>query len=267
MHRQTFVLAIITLFISLLFSGCSTYSDLPAGTRMSIGQKSSGIIEHEIVGDSSGQQQPYKSAEYVVGPNDVLYINVNSSPEFSMGSSGSSTKVSGYRVDGSGCIYLPIAGEVSVAGMTLGDARTHIQKALLPYFNNPWVVVEIAEYRNRQVFVFGAVKKSGPIPLSASGMNLAQAIASAELRDAGASIHYVRIIRSFTPDKGELLVIDFEKVLKGKTVPMQLQEGDIVYVPKSAFGSWNDALADMLPSLQVFSSALQPFVNIKYLKQ
>ena len=267
MCRQTVLLAIFSLFISLYLSGCSTYSDLPAGTSMSIGQKSSGVVDCEMVGDSWGQQKPYKSTEYVIGPNDVLYINVNGSPEFSIGSSGGSIKVSGYRVDGRGYIYVPIAGKVSVAGLTLGEARTHIQKAFLPYFNNPWVVAEIAEYRNRQVFVFGAVKKSGPISLSASGMNLAQAIASAELRDSGASIHYVRIIRSLTPDKGELLVVDFERVLKGKNVPMQLQEGDIVYVPKSAFGTWNDALADMLPSLQVFSSALQPFVNIKYLKQ
>jgi len=98
-------------------------------------------------------------------------------------------------------------------------------------------------------------------------MNLAQAIANAELRDTGANYRFVRIIRSNTPTQGELLVVNFEDVLNGKNMPMQLQEGDIVYVPKSAFGTWNDAIADLLPSLQAVSSMLQPFVNIKYLTQ
>ena len=31
------------------------------------------------------------------------------------------------------------------------------------------------------------------------------------------------------------------------------------------YGTWNDALAELLPTLQAISAALQPFVSIKYL--
>jgi polysaccharide export outer membrane protein len=43
-------------------------------------------------------------------------------------------------------------------------------------------------------------------------------------------------------------------------------EGDIVYVPRSAVGNWNQALREMLPSLQTVSAILQPFVQVKFLK-
>jgi polysaccharide export outer membrane protein len=56
-------------------------------------------------------------------------------------------------------------------------------------------------------------------------------------------------------------------VLRGEALPMQLHDGDIVYVPKSGFGTWNDVIADILPSLQTVSAVLQPFVSIKFLSQ
>ena len=97
-------------------------------------------------------------------------------------------------------------------------------------------------------------------------MNLAQAIAGAQLRDTGYNLEKVRIIRSLTPTQGELLVVNFKRVMQGKALPMALHEGDIIYIPKSTMGGWNDAISDILPSLQAVSSSLQPFVNIKYLK-
>ncbi|NVN97821.1 MAG: polysaccharide biosynthesis/export family protein [Geobacteraceae bacterium] len=141
-----------------------------------------------------------------------------------------------------------------------GDARQNI-----------WLqggdTIYIPDNRTQQVFVFGAVKKSGPVPVPNTGLNLAQVIAAADFRDAGFDMNHLRIIRSISPTRGELLVVDYEKILRGEAVPLQLQDGDIVYVPKNSFGGWNDAIAEILPSLQAVSAILQPFVTIKYLNQ
>jgi len=264
MPDRTVISSLIAFFLMLYFSGCATYSELPSGSRVSVGERPVGVIERQVIEVTLSPEMPYKSADYVIGPNDVLSINISGKPEFSQSFAGS--RVTGYRVDGRGYISIPLAGEVRVGNLTLSEVRSRVYTAMQPYFNNPWVVVEIVEYRNRQIFVFGAVKKPGPVPLPAVGMNLAQAIASAELRDTGYDFRHVRIIRSLSPTQGELLVVDFDRILRGKVMPMQLREGDIVYVPKSRVGSWNEVIADLLPSLQVVSSALQPFVNIKYLK-
>jgi len=278
MRFTTVLSAVVALFFTLYLSGCASYSALPAGTRMSIGENPPGVVNRQIIEVPSSEASPYQSFDYVIGPNDVLFINVNGMTEFGNGMNGSivlgtntnsmgaNTKVSGYRVDGRGYIYIPLAGELHVGGLTLSSARSVIASTMVKYFNNPYVVVEIAEYRNRQIFVFGAVTKPGPILLGSGGMNLAQAIAVAALRDTGYNLKQVRIIRSLTPTKGELLVVNFERVMHGKAVPMQLQEGDIIYIPKSVMGSWNDVISDLLPSLQGINGLLQPFVNIKYLK-
>ncbi|PIP08337.1 MAG: sugar transporter, partial [Syntrophobacteraceae bacterium CG23_combo_of_CG06-09_8_20_14_all_50_8] len=131
----------------------------------------------------------------------------------------------------------------------------------------PGDAIYIPDNKNQQVFVFGAVKKGGPVPIPAAGLNLAQAIASVELRDIGHDFRYIRIIRSLSTTRGELMVVDLDKILRGEALPLALKGGDIVYIPKGSLGTWNDAINEILPSLQIFSTILQPFVQIKYLKE
>jgi polysaccharide export outer membrane protein len=245
---------------------------------------------------------------------------------------------------------MPYLGEIQVGGMTLTQAQDRILEAAKKYLNDPWVVVEVGEYKshslyllgqfknsgtfymdrplnllqgialgngyssdadltsaklirdkktapvdindlltrgdqrqnvwlkpgdtifipdnkNMLVFVFGAVKKGGPVTIPPGGLTLAQAVATAELRDTGHDFHFIRIIRSLSATRGELMVVDFDKILRGEAMPLMLRQGDIVFVPKSGLGNWNDAINEILPSLQAFSALLQPFVSIKYLSQ
>jgi polysaccharide export outer membrane protein len=350
MKRFTSSLYSTILCLSLtLLSGCAGYVDLPAGTVKPIsGWLDSAVVEKQEVSVPELPVEPPPSKEYIIGANDVLYINVEGRPEFMVAPTTGNSKIQGSRVDGNGNIHLPIAGEIRVSGLTVSGAQTKIQEKLRTYLKDPWVVVEIAEYkshplyllgqfrapgtvymdrplnlaqgialgngfditadlrgarlnrgnrtlpvdvydllvngnvkqnawlqagdtifipdnRNQQVFVFGAVKKPGPITMLQSGLNLAQAIGSAELRDTGYDFEHIRIIRSLSPTHGELLVVDFDKILRGEATPLPLMAGDIIYVPRSHIGRWNDAIAEILPSLQAISAVLQPFVNIKYL--
>jgi polysaccharide export outer membrane protein len=355
------------LSLPLIFGGCARYRDMapgtvqkipvrvdPAALRASPGDNSP-IVEQQRVAVAP-LEEPAPSPEYIIGPNDVLYINVSGKPEFSSltattsyGNLGNIKTPSGSRVDGNGNVHLPYIGAVQVGGLTISQAEKHIADAARKFINDPWAIVEVGEYkshplyllgqfrnagtfymdrplnllqgialgngydssadltsarlirdkktmpvdindlltrgnqrynvwlkpgdtiyipdnRSKMVFVFGAVKKSGPVPIPPSGLTLAQAIATAELRDTGHDFNYIRLIRSHSTTEGELMVIDFDKILRGEAMPLVLQQGDIVYVPKSGIGTWNDTINEILPSLQVFSALLQPFVQIKYLK-
>ena len=255
---------------------------------------------------------------------------------------------SGSRVDGNGNIHLPLVGAVKADGLTVSAINYNVETALKKYVQDPSVVIEVADYRskplylmgqfrtpgvyymdrpmtflqgitmgngfdnsanlrgvrllrdkkivpvdiysliidgrieqnvwlrsgdtvfipdnrNQNVFVFGAVNKPGPIPMAQGRLNILEALAIADPRSVGSEIENVRIIRSLTTTSGELLVVDVGKIRRGETMTMQLMEGDVIFVPKSIFGNWNDALAELLPTLQAISAALQPFVNIKYL--
>jgi polysaccharide export outer membrane protein len=338
----------VATVLLLLLAGCAPYSDLRPGTVKQI--ESSAVVERQEVAVPTIEVGPAPSPDYVIGLNDVLYVNIDGHPELLVAPGNTNSKVQGSRVDGQGDIHLPLVGKVPVAGLTVTQAQTRIQEALRKYLQEPWVVVEIAEYksqplyllgqfrksgtlfmdrpltllqgialgdgyeasanlrgarlirggktmpvdvydlltrgdsranvwlqqsdtiyipdsRSTQVFIFGAVKKPGPVPMQQGGLNLAQAIANAELRETGYDFHHVRIIRSLSTTRGELLVVDFDRVLRGDALPIPLMDGDIIYVPKSEFGTWNDVLADIVPTLQAISALLQPFVNIKFLTE
>ncbi|HON59014.1 MAG TPA: polysaccharide biosynthesis/export family protein [Smithella sp.] len=351
----------------LVMGGCTLYRDIapgtvqkipvrvdPAAARAAQGGNSPVVEQQRVI--IAPLDEPAPSPEYIIGPNDVLYINVSGKPEFSSltstttyGNLGNVKTPSGSRVDGNGNVHLPFIGAVPVGGLTITQAEKRIAEAAKKFINDPWVIIEVGEYkshplyllgqfrnsgtfymdrplnllqgiamgngydgtadlssarlirdkktmpvdiyellmrgdqrhnvwlkpgdaiyipdnRSRMVFVFGAVKKAGPVTIPPDGLTLTQAIASAELRDTGHDFRYIRIIRSLSATEGELMVVDFDKILRGESMPLMLQRGDIVYVPKSAIGTWNDTINEILPSLQVFSALLQPFVQIKYLK-
>jgi polysaccharide export outer membrane protein len=136
---------------------------------------------------------------------------------------------------------------------------------------NVWLrsgdTIFVPDDRNQNVFVFGAVAKPGPVPMPNGRLTLPQALASAGIGETRGQTEYVRIIRSLSPTRGELLVVDLNRIMRGQALPYPLLEGDIIYVPRSAVGNWNQAITELLPTLQAVSAVLQPFVQIKFLTE
>lgn len=124
----------------------------------------------------------------------------------------------------------------------------------------------VPDDKNQHVFVFGAVSRSGAVAMPSGRLNISQALASAGLFETRGQVGNIRIIRSLSPTRGELITIDHHRILRGQALPFELLEGDIIYVPRSVIGTWNQAIQDLLPSLQMVSAILQPFVSIKYLR-
>jgi polysaccharide export outer membrane protein len=134
---------------------------------------------------------------------------------------------------------------------------------------NVWLkggdTIFIPDIKAQNVFVFGAVKTPGPVPFPGQ-MTLPQALSASGFGELSYDPH-IRIIRSLTTTRGELIVVDFDKIMNGRAMPFMLSEGDIIYVPRSLLGNWNVALNEMLPSLQALAGVMQPFVQLKYLMQ
>lgn len=117
----------------------------------------------------------------------------------------------------------------------------------------------------QNVFIFGAVKNPGPLPMKNGQLYLHQALAAAGgLQETGHEKN-IRIIRSISPTRGELIVVDLQKILEGESRQFPLSDGDIVYIPKNWVGDWNQAINEILPSLQLLGAVLNPFVQIKFL--
>ena len=134
----------------------------------------------------------------------------------------------------------------------------------------PGDTIFMPDNKNQTVFVFGTLNTGTgntgmAIPLPSSGLNLLQAIATAGFQKIGYHASRVYLIRSLSPTRGQLMVVDVDAIIQGKAFPLELCEGDVIYIPKSALTSWNEAINEILPTFQAFGAILTPFVQLKYL--
>ncbi|MEI9952482.1 MAG: polysaccharide biosynthesis/export family protein [Pseudomonadota bacterium] len=135
-------------------------------------------------------------------------------------------------------------------------------------------VILVPDKTSEQAFVFGSAaggnaKGSTVVPFVNGRLNLLQALAAAgyTYRDHfQGHLSETRVIRS-VGDRGELFIIDAERMFHGDVGPFELAPGDVIYIPATGLTNWNEALNQLLPSLQTISGLLTPFVQIKYLQQ
>jgi polysaccharide export outer membrane protein len=134
-------------------------------------------------------------------------------------------------------------------------------------------IILVPDKTSEQAFVFGASAggsaKGGAVSFVNGRLSLLQALAMAGFgyRDnAQGKLSKTHVIRS-AGDRGELFIVDAERILDGEASPFELAPGDVVYVPPTGLTSWNQALEQLLPTLQTVSGLLTPFVQIKYLSE
>lgn len=98
---------------------------------------------------SERQNQP---ADFPIGPGDVLEISVPGIDELQDRTA---------RVDGNGHIFLPIVGDLEVAGKTEKQIRAALNKRLEKVLYHPQADLFVKKYRSRWVAVMGAVGQPG----------------------------------------------------------------------------------------------------------
>jgi len=123
----------------------------------------------------------------------------------------------------------------------------------------PGDTVYVPNADDQKVYVLGAVRNPGEVKLVNGQLNLIQAMSVAGI--TGPYDHEkIRLIRTLSPTRGQLMVVDMGRMMDGQEMPLQLQDGDIVYVPKTKLGGWNDVIRELLPTAQLIGVIVQPFV-------
>lgn len=139
--------------------------------------------------------------------------------------------------------------EVDVRGVTAAQAEGRIQEKMAPFMRNPQVQVQLKKRtaRVKRVYVFGDVKKPGFLPM-ARNMTVMQAIAAAENYNETAILDEIRVIRA-TPDRPEVLTADISRLFTygDWSRNLQLQENDVVFVPRTRLGDTSQAANVLFP--------------------
>lgn len=132
-------------------------------------------------------------------------------------------------------------------------------------------IVVVPDNTSEVAFVFGGLPggtaRGGAVPFVNGQLEITQALAQVGFgfrERALGRLSRTRVIRS-EGDRGEFITVDVAKILQGEAAPFHLLPGDVVYVPPTAFTSWNQALEQLLPTLQTVSGILNPYVTIKLL--
>jgi polysaccharide export outer membrane protein len=166
----------------------------------------------EIVADSD---------QYIIGPEDVLYIHVWREEPL--------TRTVPVRMDG--MISLPLIQEVKAEGFTPNQLKEVITERLKKFIENPIVTVMVMEANSFKVYISGQVRTPGVYRLR-SETTLLQIIPMAGGFTDWANQKKILILRK-EGGKERRILVNYKKLVKGDDPGSNviLKAGDTIIVP------------------------------------
>jgi len=161
-------------------------------------------------------------SDYVIGPDDVLSINVWREQEL--------TRIVPVRPDGK--ISLPLVGDVEAAGSSAAQLQAILAEKLKNYVENPEVTVIVQEVRSLKFNVIGEVLRPGSYPLTKSLTVLDGLAAAGGFRDF-AKLSKIYVLRQEANGTSTRIPFNYKDVIKGKKSEqnISLQARDTIVVP------------------------------------
>lgn len=164
---------------------------------------------------------PPPSSQYIIGPEDILKINVWNEPELSL-----SVPV---RTDGK--ISIPLIHDIQVVNLTPIQLKEELTKKLSQYIENPTVSVIVEEVNSLKIFVVGNVNQPGVFDVKRE-VNILQAISMAGGFTEWAKKRKIKIFRKHGGVE-KVIKVNYNKIISGKhpELNIPLQPGDTIVVP------------------------------------
>jgi polysaccharide export outer membrane protein len=213
-------------------------ASLAAGFQNSPGFQSASLPPTQQVPQFSSQMPSTAMVrpDYIIGPDDVIAVDIFQVPDLSRT----------VQVDSEGKVLLPLLGEVSAAGRSVGQLSRQIAAAYGDkYVRDPKVTVSVKESESQKVTVNGAVVQPGIYPISSS-TTLLQAIALAKGPDTKLASDKVAIFRTVGQNRSEA-VFDLGDIRDGKIQDPQIQAHDIVVVDTSGTRKFLQDISPIAP--------------------
>jgi polysaccharide biosynthesis/export protein len=164
----------------------------------------------EVIADSS---------QYVIGPEDSLYIHVWKEETLS--------RTVPVRIDGK--ISLPLIDEIQAAGLTPLQLKENLIKRFRDFVDIPNVSVIVMEANSFKVFVSGQVKTPGVIRLR-SETSVLQLIPMVGGFTDWANEKKILVIRK-EGGQEKRITINYKRIVSGKDPNFVLKSGDTIIVP------------------------------------
>ena len=178
--------------------------------------------------DKSGAAGKAALRDYQLAAGDTIHIVVFQSPDLTLDT----------RVSETGTITFPLAGSVSIGGLTIAAAEGKIASALESggFVKKPQVNINLVQIIGNQVAVLGYVNRPGSYPLMTFNTRLSQILATAggiELGQVQGS--FIVILSGVREGRNFTKRIDIRSVYLDDHPEddVVLYGGDSIFVPKS----------------------------------
>lgn len=208
---------LITGFV-LLLSAVSVWGQ----TNQALASSASTPAAREGVNTSTTAPRPKSDDSFVIGPDDILAINVWKEPDVS--------RAIPVRSDGK--ISLPLVGEVQASGQTPRQLETEIASKLQSYISEPEVTVIVQEIKSQRFNVLGMVARPGTYLLTNSTTVLDAIAMAGGFRDF-AKQKSIYVLRQGPDGTQTRIAFNYKDVIKGKNPDQnaKLKPRDTVVVP------------------------------------
>jgi polysaccharide export outer membrane protein len=217
--------------------------------------------------------------EYKIAPNDIVSFRLFANHGFKVIDLAAGTSISGeggnaarqgiggsfisYLVRYDSVVRLPMLGDIKLAGKTILQAETELEKVYSKFYVDPYVQIQI---KNKRVIVFpgnGATAKV--VNLENNNTSLLETLASVNgIPDRGKAKR-IKIIRQVAGKK-EVYLVDLSTIGSGlQYVNMIMQANDIIYVepvPEISKG----LVKEIAPIVSLISSAFLIYLTINNLR-
>jgi len=172
------------------------------GPNAAAAEQSKPKIQHDPKAETLVQQP--KPAEYVIGPDDLLAVNVWKEPEISRN----------VPVRPDGKISLPLIGDLRADGRTPTQLQDEIRQKLLAYLSDPEVSVIVQEAKSQKFNILGEIERPGSYVLSHS-MTVLDAIAVAGGFKDFAKTSKIYVLRISGDGSRACIPFNYKEVIKG----------------------------------------------------
>lgn len=180
----------------------------------------SGDVKHGSSPSLSSGSAMVTEPDYIIGPDDVLLVNVWKEPDLSR-----SVLV---RPDGK--ITLPLLRDIDASGSTPDQLQARIEKGLSEYISKPAVTVIVQQAKSHKFNILGAVQKPGTYILTGP-MTVLDAIALAGGFRDWAKVKKIYVLRETASGSRAKIPFNYKNVVEGSKGDIQLATKDTIIVP------------------------------------
>jgi polysaccharide export outer membrane protein len=179
-----------------------------------------GQADKELLSKKGAKAEvPADSSQYVIGPEDVLYIHVWKEESLS--------RTVPVRIDGR--ISLPLIDEIQASGLTPLQLKERLIQRFKEFVDIPNVSVIVMEANSFKVYVSGEVRNPGVFRLR-SETSMLQLIPMAGGFTEWANERKILVIRK---ENGKEIRhrVNYKNIVKGEDPNFILKSGDTIIIP------------------------------------